>query len=127
MKYILTLLLSIIIFYVNAQKQLPDSCFTKKQVLDISFTLDSLYYIDSINNQIIREYKSIIHDHEIYNKLDSVIIAEKNIQLKTLRDVNGLYLAERIENNKWYNKNNFWFGVGVTITTIIFKIAIGIK
>jgi len=127
MKYILTLLLSTVIFYVNAQKQLPDSCFTKKQVLDISFTLDSLYYVDSINNEIIREYKSIIHDHEIYNKLDSVIIAEKNIQLKTLRDINGLYLAERIENNKWYNKNNFWFGVGVTITTIIFKIAIGIK
>ena len=127
MKYILTLLLSIVIFYVNAQKQLPDSCFTKKQVLDISFTLDSLHYIDSINNEIIREYKSIIHDHEIYNKLDSTIIAEKNIQLKTLRDINGLYLQERLENNKWYNKNNFWFGVGVTVTTIIFKIAIGFK
>ena len=127
MKYILTLLLSIVIFYVNAQKQLPDSCFTKKQVLDISFTLDSLHYIDSINNELIREYKSIIHDHEIYNKLDSTIIAEKNIQLKTLRDINALHMAERIENNKWYNKNNFWFGVGVTVTTIIFKIAIGFK
>lgn len=127
MKYILTLLLSIVIFYVNAQKQLPDSCFTKKQVLDISFTLDSLHYIDSINNEIIKEYKSILHDHSIYNKLDSTIIAEKNIQLKTLRDINALHMAERIENNKWYNKNNFWFGVGVTVTTIIFKIAIGFK
>lgn len=127
MKYILTLLLSIVIFYINAQKQLPDSCFTKKQVLDISFTLDSLHYIDSINNEIIKEYKSILHDHAIYNKLDSTIIAEKNIQLKTLRDINALHMAERIENNKWYNKNNFWFGVGVTVTTIIFKIAIGFK
>lgn len=127
MKYILTLLLSVIIFYVNSQKQLPDSCFTKKQVLDISFTLDSLYYVDSINNEIIREYKSIVREHEIYHKLDSIILAEKDIQLKSLQSVNSLYIAERIENTKWYNKNNFWFGVGVTVTTIIFKIVIGIK
>ena len=125
MKYILTLLLSIVIFYINAQKQLPDSCFTKKQVLDISFTLDSLHYIDSINNEIIKEYKSILHDHAIYNKLDSTIIAEKNIQLKTLRDINALHMAERIENNKWYNKKSVWFGLGVTATTILVKLISG--
>ena len=122
MKYILTLLLSTVIFYINAQKQIPDTCFTKKQVFDISFTLDSLYYLDSINNQIILEYKSIVRDYQTHTKLDSVIIAEKQLQLNTLKDVNSLYIAERTENNKWYNKNSFWFGLGVTATTILVKI-----
>jgi hypothetical protein len=125
MKYILTILLSLVIFYTNAQKQLSDSCFTKKQVLDISFTLDSLYYVDSINNAIIQEYKSVIHDFKIYNKLDSTIIAEKDIQIRSLRSINSMYIAERIEYNKWYNKRTFWFGLGVATTTILVKIISG--
>ena len=125
MKYILTILLSTVIFYINAQKQLPDSCFTKKQVLDISFTLDSLFYLDSINNEIIKEYKSIIRDYKIYSKLDSTIISEKDLQVRSLRNINSMYIAERIENNKWYNKNTFWFGLGVATTTILVKIISG--
>jgi len=126
MKYILTILLSAVIFYTNAQKQLSDSCFTKKQILDISFTIDSLFYIDSINNEMIKEYKSIIYDFKIHNKLDSTIIAEKDIQLRSLRNINSMYIAERIENNKWYNKKSFWFGLGVTSTAILVKIISGI-
>ena len=125
MKYILTILLSSVIFYTNAQKQLSDSCFTKKQVLDISFTIDSLFYIDSVNNEMIKEYKSIIHDFKIHSKLDSTIIAEKDLQLRSLRNINSMYIAERIENNKWYNKKSFWFGLGVTSTTILVKIISG--
>ena len=129
MKYTLTLLLSLVIFYINAQKNTPiaDSCFTKKQVLDISFTLDSLLYLDSINNEIIQEYKLVIHDHEIYNKLDSTIIAEKQIQIKTLQNLNTLYIEERNKYNKWYYRNEFWYGLGVATTTILVKIISGFK
>ena len=70
MKLILIILFICIGFVSNSQ--IADTCFTSKQVLDISFTLDSIFYIDSINTQLINTQKSIILDYEHVIKLDSL-------------------------------------------------------
>ena len=44
--------------------QVADTCFTSNQIIGISNTLDSLYYLDSINNKIILEQEVLINDLE---------------------------------------------------------------
>jgi len=127
MKYIISVILLIVSLNTFAQKQISDSCFTKKQILDISYTIDSLWYLDSINKLIIDEQKSIMRDHDAYSKLDSLTIAQKNIQIKALNDSNRIYANERTEYYKWYNKKSVWFGIGVTTSAVLIKFILGIK
>ena len=127
MKYIISIILLVISLNTFSQKQIPDSCFTKKQIMDISYTIDSLWYLDSINKLIINEQKSIIRDHDAYSKLDSLTIAQKDIQIHALTDSNRIYADERTEYYKWYNKKSVWFGIGVTTSAVLIKFILGIK
>jgi len=127
MKYIISVILLIVSLNTFSQKQISDSCFTKKQIFDISYTIDSLWYLDSINKLIIDEQKSIMRDHDAYSKLDSLTIAQKNIQIKALNDSNRTYANERTEYYKWYNKKSVWFGIGVTTSAVLIKFILGIK
>jgi len=127
MKYIISVILLIVSLNTFSQKQISDSCFTKKQIFDISYTIDSLWYLDSINKLIIDEQKSIMRDHDAYSKLDSLTIAQKNIQIKALNDSNRIYANERTEYYKWYNKKSVWFGIGVTTSAVLIKFILGIK
>lgn len=127
MKYVISIILLVISLNTFCQKQISDSCFTKKQILDISYTIDSLWYLDSLNKLIINEQRSIINDCNIYSKLDSVTIAQKDIQIKALNDSNRTYANERTEYYKWYNKKTVWFGIGVTTSAILIKFILGIK
>lgn len=127
MKYVISIILLVISLNTFSQKQIPDSCFTKKQIMDISYTIDSLWYLDSINKLIINEQQSIIHDYNTYSKLDSITIAQKNIQIHALTDSNRIYADERNEYYKWYNKKSVWFGIGVTTSAVLIKFILGIK
>ena len=127
MKYIISIILLVISLNTFSQKQIPDSCFTKKQIMDISYTIDSLWYLDSINKLIINEQRSIINDYNVYSKLDSTTIAQKNIQIHALTDSNRIYANERNEYYKWYNKKSVWFGIGVTTSAVLIKFILGIK
>lgn len=127
MKLIYLLLISIILSSTSFAQQIPDSCFTKKQVLDISYTLDSLYYVDSINSLIISEQKSIINDLDAYKKLDSIHIQQQLIQIKSLKSSVNIYEKERSKYYKWYNKKTTWFGIGFTTSMIILKMILFIK
>lgn len=127
MKYVISIILLVISLNTFSQKQIPDSCFTKKQIFDISYTIDSLWYLDSINKLIINEQRSIINDCNTYSKLDSITIAQKDIQIKALNDSNRTYANERTEYYKWYNKKSVWFGIGVTTSAILIKFILGIK
>lgn len=127
MKYVISIILLVISLNTFSQKQIPDSCFTKKQIMDISYTIDSLWYLDSINKLIINEQRSIIHDYNTYSKLDSITIAQKDIQIHALTDSNRIYADERNEYYKWYNKKSVWFGIGVTTSAVLIKFILGIK
>ena len=53
-------LLCILFPLYGYSQTMPDTCFTEQEIHDISETLDSLFYRDSINEQIISEQTSII-------------------------------------------------------------------
>ena len=61
-----------------------DTCFTEKQIHQISETLDSLYYIDSVNNKLILQQTSLIEDLEHITKLDSLQLEYKQQQINLL-------------------------------------------
>jgi hypothetical protein len=125
MKYLISILALVLTLNVFSQNQLPDSCFTKKQVLDISFTIDSLWYMDSINKLIIEQQSSIIADYDWQIELDKANLAYKDDYIEILRSSTDTYEIERDEYFKWYNKKSVWFGIGVIATTIVFKIVAG--
>jgi hypothetical protein len=125
MKYLISILALVLTLNVFSQNQLPDSCFTKKQVMDISFTIDSLWYLDSINKLIIEQQSSIIADYDWQIELDKANLAYKDDYIEILRSSIDTYEIERDEYFKWYNKKSVWFGIGVIATTIVFKIVAG--
>ena len=63
--------------------QMPDTCFTSEEIIDISETLDSLYYLDSINNEIISQQETLISELETVIRLDSIelIYTDKKVSL----------------------------------------------
>ena len=69
MKKIFIILLLLPVFSFT---QTVDTCFTEEQIHDISETIDSLYYLDSVNNDIIIKQDKLISSLDRLNKLDSL-------------------------------------------------------
>lgn len=121
MKLILIILFICIGFVSNSQ--IPDTCFTSKQVLDISFTLDSIFYIDSINTKLIDTQKSIILDYEHVIKLDSLESEYKDKKIELLQNNINLYVErEKLLKPKWYHHRLIAFGAGMTTVLITSKL-----
>jgi hypothetical protein len=121
MKLILTILLILIGFNVNSQ--IPDTCFTRQQVLDLSFTLDSIFYVDSVNTEIINEQKSIILDQEHLIKMDSLQLQYKDKKIELLQNNINLYVErEKLLAPKWYQHRIITFGAGMTTVLITSKL-----
>lgn len=121
MKFILTILLVLFVYTTNAQ--IPDTCFTRQQVLDLSFTLDSIFYIDSVNTEIITEQKSIIQDYEQIIKLDSLESEYKDKKIELLQNNINLYVErEKLLTPKWYQHRIIAFGAGMTTVLITSKL-----
>ena len=125
MKYIISILALVLTLNVFSQNQIPDSCFTKKQVLDISFTIDSLWYLDSINKLIIVQQSSIISDYDLQTELYNTNLKYKDNYISMLQSTITAYEDERTKYYKWYNRKSVWVGIGVIATTIVFKIVAG--
>lgn len=112
-------LLIILLFpsFVFSQKITPDTCFTQQQLVDISFTLDSLWIADDINNTLMSEYKTLILQQESLLKLDSLQLQYKNQQIKLLQENIQIYIQrEQYLKPKWYDKKGLWFGSGIFVT-----------
>ena len=121
MKFILTILLILIGYKINAQ--ISDTCFTRQQVLDLSFTLDSIFYVDSINTKIIDEQKSIIQDYEHVIKLDSLQSQYKDKKIELLQNNINLYIErEKLLTPKWYQHRIISFGAGMATVLITSKL-----
>jgi len=125
MKYIISILALVLTLNVFSQNQIPDSCFTKKQVLDISFTIDSLWYLDSINKLIIEQQSSIIFDYDLQTELYNTNLKYKDDYISMLQSTITAYEDERTKYYKWYNRKSVWVGIGVIATTVVFKIVAG--
>ena len=105
--------------------QLADTCFTSNQIIEISNTLDSLHYLDSINNKIILEQEVLITDLEKIIKLDS--LENLYLEQKTifLNDNINLYIErEKLLKPKWYDNKIIWFSTGILTTLLTGKMIV---
>jgi hypothetical protein len=108
-------LLVILLFPIFAFTQTkPDTCFTQQEIVDISYTLDSLFALDSINTALIDKYVTLSKQQGELIKLDSLQIRYKDQQIALLQENVELYIRrERYLKPKWYEAKGLWFGLGI--------------
>jgi hypothetical protein len=117
-------LLVILLFPVIVFSQ-SDTCFTTQEVLDISFTLDSLTELTDINQQIIQEQSYLIADLKHYIALDSIEINFYKRQVDALNKNVDLYIErEKLIKPKWYDNKTIWFASGIVSTILTAKLIV---
>ena len=105
--------------------QMPDTCFTENEIIEISETLDSLYYLDSINNEIISQQETLISELETITKLDSVELMYTNKKIELLNSNIELYIQrEKYLKPKWYDNKVIWFASGIITAVATGKMAV---
>lgn len=113
------LLFILLISPVFAIAQVPDTCFTQQEIEDISYTLDSLYIADSINNNLIHRQEVLINYQTRLIKLDSVQLEYKSKQIELLNENINIYVErEKSFRPKWYDNKSIYFTGGI-ITAIL--------
>jgi hypothetical protein len=99
--------------------QSADTCFTTEEIINISETLDSLYYLDSINNEIISQQETLVSELETVIKLDSIEMLYTNKKIELLNSNIELYIQrEKYLKPKWYDHKVIWFASGI-ITAVM--------
>jgi hypothetical protein len=113
------LIWTLFIIICNSSFAQVDTCFTQKQIHNISETLDSLHYTDSINNQLISQQSSLIQDLEHLIKLDSLQLEYKQQQINLLKNNIDLYVErqKRLQ-PKWHDNKLLWFSSGILTSAI---------
>jgi len=111
-------LLVILLFPLTCFSQsVPDTCFTKQEMQDILFTIDSLYELDDINQQIITKQDALVKELNFIIRLDSIQTSYQIEQTKLLRANIDLYVErEKRLRPKWYDNKAIWFGSGILTT-----------
>jgi len=105
--------------------QMPDTCFTENEIIEISETLDSLYYLDSINNEIILQQETLISELETIAKLDSIELMYTNKKIELLNSNIELYIQrEKYLKPKWYDHKVIWFTSGIITAVATGKMAV---
>lgn len=121
MKRLFAIILSLFIC-LNANSQ-TNTCFTKEEILDISFTLDSLTQLDSINKIIITKQQNIIAKLDSVISLDSIQKHYNEERIRLLTNNIDLYIKrEKLIEPKWYDNNTIWFVGGIITTAITGKL-----
>ena len=105
--------------------QTVDTCFTSEEIIDISETLDSLYYLDSINNEIISQQEILVSELETVIKLDSIEMLYTTKKISLLENNIELYIQrEKYLKPKWYDNKFIWFSSGILTTLLTGKMIV---
>ena len=117
-------LLLILLFPISCfAQEVEDTCFTEQEILDISFTLDSLYKVIDIGDNIILEQEFLIEKQSKLIELDSVQLSYKTQQIELLQKNLNLYVErEKRLQPKWYDNKTIWFGAGILTSLLLFQI-----
>ena len=131
MKTILTLVFLIPLIAlsqkVSKQKSKPDTCFTQQEILDISFTLDSLYEVIDLQKQTIKHYEFLTADLKQLIKLDSLHINYQQVQIGALRKNIDIYVErEKLTQPKWYDNKIIYFTGGILTTVLTSKLILDV-
>ena len=99
-----------------------DTCFTEQQLINISETLNELYYQDSVNNALIYQQDAVIQKQDELLQLDSLHLQFKQQQVDLLEENINLYVKQQKHlQPKWYNHKFIWFSVGILTTVLTGK------
>lgn len=117
-------LLLILLFPISCfAQEVEDTCFTEQEILDISFTLDSLYKVIDIGDNIILEQEFLIEKQSKLIELDSVQLSYKTQQIELLQKNVNLYVErEKRLQPKWYDNKTIWFGAGILTSLLVFQL-----
>ena len=123
MKYIIYILLigSLFSQEVNETKTYT---FTEEEVLGFTNTIKELELKDSLNVSLVEDLESQLKLFEENSAIDSMLIANKTMQLNLLKDTNKL-LEQKVKlvQPKWYENKWLYFTYGVVLTATSVKLA----
>jgi hypothetical protein len=102
---------------LNTFSQTQDTVRVPQAELDeIISVIDTLVTQDSINNILIGQQDFQINNFMLLAKQDSLIIDFKNQEIILLNDRINIYADQMKRDQKWYNKRQFGFIIGVLST-----------
>ena len=98
--------------------------FTEEEVLGFTNTIKELELKDSLNVSLVEDLESQLKLFEETSVIDSMLIANKTLQLNLLKDTNEL-LEQKVKlvKPKWYENKWLYFTYGVVLTATSVKLA----
>jgi len=98
--------------------------FTEEEVLGFTNTIMELELKDSLNVSLVGDLESQLQLFEENSAIDSMLIANKTLQINLLKDTNEL-LEQKVElvRPKWYENKWLYFTYGVVLTATSVKLA----
>ena len=98
--------------------------FTEEEVLGFTNTIKELELKDSLNVSLVDDLESQIKLFEENSVVDSMLIANKTLQINLLKDTNKL-LEQKVKlvRPKWYENKWLYFTYGVLGTAISVRLA----
>ena len=98
--------------------------FTEAGVLGFTNTIKELELKDSLNVSLVEDLESQLKLFEENSTIDSMLIANKTMQLNLLKDTNEL-LEQKVKlvRPKWYENKWLYFTYGVVLTATSVKLA----
>lgn len=98
--------------------------FTEEEVLGFTNTIKELELKDSLNVSLVDDLESQIKLFEENSVVDSMLIANKTLQINLLKDTNKL-LEQKVKlvRPKWYENKWLYFTYGVVLTATSVKLA----
>ena len=98
--------------------------FTEEEVLGFTNTIKELELKDSLNVSLVEDLESQLKLFEENSVIDSMLIANKTMQLNLLKDTNKL-LEQKVKlvKPKWYENKWLYFTYGVVLTATSVRLA----
>ena len=98
--------------------------FTEEEVLGFTNTIKELELKDSLNVSLVDDLESQIKLFEENSVVESMLIANKTLQINLLKDTNKL-LEQKVKlvRPKWYENKWLYFTYGVLGTAISVRLA----
>ena len=98
--------------------------FTEEEVLGFTNTIKELELKDSLNVSLVDDLESQIKLFEENSVVDSMLIANKTLQINLLKDTNKL-LEQKVKlvRPKWYENKWLYFTYGVVLTATSVRLA----
>ena len=98
--------------------------FTEEEVLGFTNTIMELELKDSLNVSLVGDLESQLQLFEENSAIDSMLIANKTLQINLLKDTNEL-LEQKVKlvRPKWYENKWIYFTFGVALTATSVKLA----